>query len=133
MAHFAQIGQDNIVTQVIVADREFVESGALSGTWIQTSYNTFAGEYTKGATKEVKDFNKALGDTEDVKARNRKHYAGVGYYYDPTEDAFVPPQPYPSWKLNKDTYTWEAPKKIPEDGNFYEWNEDLKDWIATAV
>jgi len=96
MSHFAKIDSNNIVTEVIVAEQDFINSGAVGDSflWIQTSYN--------------KNF--------------RKNYAGIGYTYDKTRDAFIPPQPYPSWTLDEDTCQWECPVAYPDDGNMYIWN-----------
>jgi len=119
MAHFAKI-ENNLVTQVIVADQDFVDT--LEGTWIKTSYNTFAGKhYTEdeeGIKTESSDQTKAL----------RKNYAGIGYTYDSTRDAFISPKPYNSWILDEDTCTWEPPINKPDDDNFYDWNEDTLSW-----
>jgi len=60
----------------------------------------------------------------DDEARGRKNYAGIGYTYDATKDAFIPPQPFASWTLNDDTCLWEAPVAYPDDGNMYQWDED---------
>jgi hypothetical protein len=59
----------------------------------------------------------------------RKNYAGVGYTYNKTRDAFIPPQPYPSWLLNEDTCQWDAPTPHPDDGKMYEWDESTLSWI----
>ena len=122
MAHFAQLNEENLVTQVIVvanqdtADQDGVENEAigiefctnlLGGRWVQTSYN----------------------------ARIRKNYAGVGYKYDKDLDAFIPPQPYASWTLNNETAQWEAPTPYPTDDKKYTWNEATTSWdevIPTA-
>lgn len=110
MAHFAKV-ENNIVTQVIVADtKEWCETN-LGGEWVQTSYNTYGGVHTDGG--------KPL----------RKNYAGVGYTYDRKKDAFIPPQPFQSWSLNKDTCLWEAPIPHPEDGKLYGWDELKVAWI----
>jgi hypothetical protein len=109
MAHFAKINQQRIVTQVIVVDEEYIET--LPGNWIQTSYNTYGGVHLLGGTPL------------------RKNYAAVGYTYDYIRDAFIPPQPYPSWTLNEDTCNWESPKPKPE-GN-YIWDESILDWVDT--
>jgi hypothetical protein len=103
MSHFAKINGSNIVTQVIVAEQDFINSGAVGDSflWVQTSYN---GNF-------------------------RKNYAGVGYTYDATRDAFIPPKPYPSWTLVEATCQWEAPTAMPDDGNSWEWDEDTKQWI----
>ena len=93
MSHFAQIDENNIVTNVIVAEQDFIDSGAVGdpSKWIQTSYNTQAGEHKLGGTPL------------------RKNYAGIGYTYDSTLDAFIPPKPFNSWVLNEDTCLWNAP------------------------
>lgn len=90
MSHFAKINNDNIVEQVIVAEQEFINTGILGdpSTWIQTSYNTWAGEHPEGRPL-------------------RKNYAGVGFAYDPVRDAFIPPKPEGSWVLNETTCLWE--------------------------
>ena len=111
MSHFAKV-KDNIVIEVIVAEAEFFDTfvDETPGEWIQTSYNTFGGEHKLGGTPL------------------RKNYAGIGYTYDKTRDAFIPPQPYPSWTLNEDTCLWECPVAHPNDGNIYEWNETDQQW-----
>jgi len=119
MAHFAQI-ENNLVTQVIVVDNndilddqgnESEDIGTqfctdlLGGTWVQTSYN----------------------------GNLRKNYAGIGYTYDTTRDAFIAPQPYPSWVLDEDTCLWESSVPYPivsEDSTErYNWNEDTLQWV----
>jgi hypothetical protein len=114
MAHFAKI-ENGIVTQVIVADQEFIDSGAVGDTtmWIQTSYNTREGIHVLGGTPL------------------RKNYAAVGYSYDEALDAFIPPQPYPSWILNDETCMWNPPTPCPDDvDNSYTWDEATLSWIA---
>ena len=39
----------------------------------------------------------------------RRHYAGIGYTWDEARDAFIPPQPFPSWTLDETTCRWEPP------------------------
>ena len=116
MAHFAQFDENNVVLQVIVVhnndclDENGNESEAigvafcqslLGGNWKQTSYN---GNF-------------------------RKHYAGIGYTYDAALDAFVPPQPFPSWTLNTQTADWEPPIVYPADGKVYRWDEATTSWV----
>ena len=116
MSHFAKIENDT-VTQVIVAEQEFVD--AQPGEWVQTSYNTRGGVHY------------ALNsDTPDGGVALRKNYAGVGYAYDRQRDAFIPPQPFPSWTLNDETCLWNAPVPYPEDGEIWYWNEDLQNWVT---
>jgi hypothetical protein len=117
MAHFAEIDDNGVVQRVIVvgnkdtSDANGVEKESIGvafcerlygGTWKQTSYNgTF-----------------------------RKNYAGIGYNYNAGIDAFVPPKPYPSWVLNSDTASWEAPVAMPDDGQMYSWDEDGQSWVV---
>jgi hypothetical protein len=115
MAHFAKI-EDNLVTQVIVVDNSDILDGdgnesealgveicqnLLGGTWVQTSYN----------------------------GNIRKNYAGIGYTYDSTRDAFIDPSPYASWVLNETTCKYEAPIAYPSDGKHYKWNEETTSWV----
>jgi hypothetical protein len=112
MAHFAEIDSDNKVVRVLVVPDNVEDRGqdylandlGLGGTWIQTSYNN----------------------------RIRKNYAGVGFDYDATRDAFIAPKPYASWLLNENTCQWEAPVAYPTDDVVYKWNEDKTDWEATV-
>ena len=122
MAHFAKV-LDKKVIQVIVAEPEFFETfvDTSPGQWIQTSYNTLGGVHYDPVTKEPSnDQSKAL----------RKNYAGVGYTYDAEHDAFIPPQPYPSWILNQESFLWECPVPLPADATTisYYWNEQDLTW-----
>lgn len=116
MSHFAKV-QDGIVVQVIVAEPEFFNTFVDSspGEWIQTSYNTHGGVHKLGGTPL------------------RKNYAGIGFTYDRTRDAFIPPKPFPSWVLNDDTCLWDAPVAMPDDGKFYQWNEDTLNWVEVTA
>jgi len=123
MAHFAKVN-NGIVEQVIVAEPEFFDTFVDSspGQWIQTSYNTRGGvHYNPENGEPSADQTKAL----------RKNYAGIGYTYDHTRNAFIPPQPYPSWTLNEETCNWNPPVPYPNDGNMYTWNEATTSWIET--
>ena len=113
MSHFAQIDENNIVTQVIVIEQDVVDTGLFGdpASWIQTSYNTSGGVHSQGGTPL------------------RKNYAGIGYTYDNTRDAFIPPKPYNSWVLNEDTCLWEAPTPMPNDGKMYGWDEATTSWV----
>ena len=62
-----------------------------------------------------------------------KNYAGYGYYYDEQKDAFIPPQPYPSWVLNEDTCCWDAPVPQPTDGKMYAWDETQLNWVEISA
>lgn len=114
MAHFAKV-VDNLVVQVIVAEPEFFDTFVDSspGVWLQTSYNTYGGKHYNPDTRE-----------EDDGVPLRKNYAGIGFTYDITKDAFIPPQPFTSWSLNDDTCLWEAPIPYPTDGAYYTWDEE---------
>lgn len=101
MAHFAELDDNNIVLRVIVvsddneADGENWCKNLLGGNWKQTSYNN----------------------------NIRKNYAAIGFTYDESRDAFIPPQPYPSWILDETTCQWKAPVDHPSDGKVYKWEE----------
>lgn len=125
MAHFAELGIDNIVLRVIVVHnnellddngQESEEKGAnfcrnlFGGTWVQTSYN----------------------------GNKRKNYAGIGYKFDTQRDAFIPPKPFASWVLNEETCQWNAPVPMPADAGTgeppkrYNWNEATISWIESV-
>jgi hypothetical protein len=116
MAHFAELDESNIVTQVVVVhNNELLDNGvereakgiaflqSLYGHdhWKQTSYN----------------------------GNQRKNYAGVGFTYDADRDAFIAPQPFPSWTLDESTCTWVPPVPYPTDGGLYRWDEDAGEWV----
>jgi hypothetical protein len=116
MAHYAELNYQNIVIRVIPGWDETVKSGMeqillleTGNIWKRTSYNTAGGQHPDG-----KPF--------------RKNYAGIGYTYDSTRDAFIPPKPFPSWTLNEDTCLWDAPVKYPSDGKVYTWDEETTTW-----
>jgi hypothetical protein len=109
MAHFAKV-ENGIVTQVIVAVPAFINLLPDFDSWVQTSYNTFGGTHRLGGTPL------------------RKNYAGVGYVYDSTKDAFIPPKEFNSWVLNEETCLWEPPINYPNDEKMYRWNEEITNW-----
>jgi hypothetical protein len=121
MAHFAKI-ENGIVTQVIVAEQDFINHLLLlnpSEQWIQTSYNTRGGVHYDPVTGEPSaDQTKAL----------RKNYAGIGYTYDSTLDAFIAPKPWPSWQLDTTKGIWQSPVPMPDDGKPYIWDESTTSW-----
>jgi hypothetical protein len=117
MAHFAKIDENNLVQQVIVVSNEdcgnyefpeseiigqtFINSIGLAGNWKQTSYNN----------------------------NFRKNYAGIGYSFDESRNAFIPIKVYASWILNEDNCQWKPPVEIPNDNKSYVWNEETINWI----
>lgn len=117
MSHFAKINNESIVEQVIVAEQDYIDQLEDKDSWIQTSYNTFGGRHLLGGTPL------------------RKNYASIGYFYDKQKDAFIPPQPFPSWVLNEDSCQWESPVPYPtdvgtqENPKFYSWDEDTLNWV----
>ena len=126
MSHFAKV-ENGIVTRVIVAEAGFFENfiDDSPGKWIKTSYNMKGGVYYDTETNQPAEDQSVI---EGDEARQRKNYAGIGYSYDQTRDAFIPPQPFPSWVLNETTCLWDAPVAYPDDGNNYQWNEDTTSW-----
>ena len=124
MAHFAKV-ENGIVTQVIVAEQDFIDSLPDSEQWVQTSYSMSGGVYyNQPSNTPAEDQSVIQGDP----ARMRKNYAGIGYTYDLQRDAFIPPQPYPSWTLNEETCLWDSPVPYPTDGERYIWNEEKQTW-----
>jgi hypothetical protein len=126
MARFAELDVFKKVIRVLVLDdkdtqdkkgNEVESVGAkylnngFGGTWVRTSYNTQGGVHKLGGTPF------------------RKNHAGIGFTYDETRDAFIPPQPFNSWTLNEDTCNWEAPVAYPDDGKEYKWNEETTSWV----
>lgn len=121
MAHFAKLDSDNKVIHVSVVNNsditdadgneseelgiEFLRKIHNHSNWKQTSYNS----------------------------KFRKNYAGIGFTYDQKLDAFIPPQPYPSWILNKTLGGWEPPVPYPTDNKFYMWDEESKSWVYEPV
>jgi hypothetical protein len=104
MSHFAKIDNNNTVTEVIVAEQDFINSGAVGDSfrWVQTSYNN----------------------------NFRKHFAGIGSTYDIVNDIFVSAKPYPSWVLNA-SHDWEPPVVEPDDKE-YKWNEATTNWVEVV-
>ena len=119
MSHFAEIDNDNIVQRVLVVDQDFIDSGVVGdpNNWMQTSYNTRGGVHYDPNLK-----------TPDGGIALRKNYAGGGYTYDKTRDAFIPPKLYPSMVLNEETCQWDYPTPYPDDGKKYEWDENTTSW-----
>ena len=126
MSHFCKLDENNLVTFVTVGRQEDdgleAELTARTGdVYKQTSYNTRGGVHYDPETGEP---------SEDQTKALRFNYAGIGFTYDEARDAFIPPQPYPSWVLDEDTCLWVAPVPMPEDGGEYRWDEEAGDWVA---
>ena len=119
MAHYAFLDENNIVTEVIVGKDENQDGvdweqhyGAFRDQVCKrTSYNTRGGVHSNGGTPY------------------RKNYAGLGFTYDDQRDAFIPPQPYPSWPLDEQSCLWVPPVERPDDGRPYDWDEATQQWV----
>ena len=119
MAHYALLNDKYIVVQVITGKDETEGDGNWESFYSKetglickrTSYNTYAGVHREGGTPF------------------RKNYAGIGFTYDVSFDAFIPPKQFPSWKLNYDTFLWDAPVAKPTDGKIYRWDENNIQWF----
>ena len=120
MAHFAKIEDGTVVQVLVIANEDITDENGdeqeslgvalcnqLYGdaTWMQTSYNN----------------------------NSRKNYAGIGYTYDSTRDAFIAPKPYSSWVLDEDTCQWDAPTPYPDDGKHYRWDEENTQWVEIEI
>jgi hypothetical protein len=122
--------KDGIVIEGNVADQEWIDAQPDKWAWVQTSYNVRGGVYYDNATGiPVENQAEVIAEQD---GRQRKNYAGIGYRYDSERDAFIPPTPYPSWKLNEDTCLWEAPIPYPDDNKQYIWNEAEQEWTYTG-
>ena len=106
MSHFAKINSNNVVTEVIASEKDFINSGLVGDEflWVQTSYNN----------------------------NFRKNFAGAGFTYDKTRDAFIPPKPFNSWILDEATCLWQPPTAMPNDSKLYRWNEDTTAWVEVV-
>ena len=120
MAHFAKLDETNYVTEVVVVNnselmdehgQEVEQKGIdfllslFGGNWVQTSYN----------------------------GRIRKNYACIGFTYDASRDAFIPPKRYASWVLNEETCLWDPPVACPTDGKLYSWDEEVTNWVEMPI
>ena len=108
MSHFAKLNNTNIVTEVIVAEQDFINSGSVGDSfrWVQTSYNN----------------------------NFRKQFGGVGMTYDKTRDAFIHSKPFASWTLDANN-DWQAPVTYPDDGTeekMYKWDEATTNWVEVT-
>ena len=118
MAHFAKLGKGNIVENVVVVSNDIATTEQAGVDFLNTLYKT------RDVWKQT-----------SYNINFRKNYAGVGFTYDQTRDAFIPPKPFNSWILNEETCLWEAPVAKPEltqeqidNNNYYIWNEETKQW-----
>ena len=102
MSHFAKLDNNNIVTEIIVSEKDFINSGAVGDEflWVQTSYNN----------------------------NFRGNYAGIGYTWDEVNKVFLSPKPHASWLLD-DNFHWQAPTAMPDDGLLYTWGEGSATWV----
>jgi len=110
MAHYAFLDENNIVTEVITG---IDETELIEGLDPETWYGNFRGQTCKRTS-----YNGNI----------RKNYAGIGYTYDSARDAFISPQPHPSWTLNENTCGWEAPVPRPSNDKSWLWNEESQQW-----
>jgi hypothetical protein len=118
MAYFAKLNENNVVLEVnCVHDNELLQDGVESeAKGIQFLVN-WSGGYTNW---KQTSYNGNI----------RKNYAGIGFTYDSARDAFIPPQPFPSWVLNEETCQWDAPVAMPTDGQRYYWDEATISWVV---
>lgn len=115
MAHWAELDENNVVIRVLVGSNDDPDEGYqwlidnLGGRWLKTSYNTVHGKHLLGGIPL------------------RGNYAGPGMIYREDIDAFIQPQPYPSWILNLEMYEWQPPVPQPDSG-LWVWDEETKSW-----
>jgi len=122
MAHFAKLDENNVVLEVHVVNN--IEMLAVDGSESELMGVAFLIRWSGGYSNwKQTSYNGKI----------RKNYAGVGYTYDQTRDAFIPPKPFPSWTLNEDTCLWNAPVAYPTDGERYQWDEPTTSWVAVPT
>ena len=126
MAHFAKLGTGNVVETVVVVHNDVATTEQAGVDYLNTLYNT------RDVWKQT-SYNTRGGVHKLDGTPFRKNYAGKGYKYNQTRDAFIPKQPFNSWTLNEDTCLWEAPSAYPDDGKFYNWNEETTSWEEVTI
>jgi hypothetical protein len=116
MGHYARVVDDRVV-QVIPTPTgiPMTDADPAQGEWIKTSYNTLANVHSAG------------------KSPLRGNYAGIGFLYDRQNDVFISPCNFPSWTLNTDSWTWQAPVPYPADAGLYAWDEPTLSWIEIIL
>jgi len=116
MAYFAKLDENNVVLEVLaVNNNELLQDGVESEAKGIQFLVDWSGGYTHW---KQTSYNRRI----------RKHYAAIGFTYDAQRDAFIPPQPFPSWVLNEENCLWEAPTPMPDDGQRYQWDEATTSW-----
>lgn len=120
MAHFAELDANNVVLRVIVVDTK--DNSTADGVEKESIGQAFCERLFGGNWKQT-SYNNNM----------RVRYAGIGYTYDETLDAFIPPKPYPSWTLDNSTADWVAPVPMPTDGKMYSWNETTQSWVEITI
>jgi hypothetical protein len=122
MAHFAKLDKDNVVVEVhLINNIEMLSADGSESELMGIAFLTrWSGGYSNWKQTSYNN-------------RIRKNYAGIGYTYDKTRDAFIPPQPFPSWTLNEDTCLWDSPVPFPTDGQRYQWDESTTSWVAVST
>lgn len=120
MGYYAKVLNGRVI-DVIAADASYFDTfvDSTPGTWLQTSYNT------RGNVHYAPN-----SDTPDGGVALRGNYAGIGMIYNVDYDVFYTDSPYPSWILNHDTWLWQAPVPMPQDGQLYRWDEDTLSWVV---
>jgi len=122
MAHFAKLDQNNVVTDVAVVNN--IELLSADGSESELMGMAFLIRWSGGYSNwKQTSYNGKI----------RKNYAGIGFNYDSARDAFIPPQPFPSWILNEETCLWSAPVAMPADGQLYNWDEETLSWVVTKL
>ena len=119
MAHFVKLDNNNtVIDGLCVHNNELLENGVESEAKGIAFLTDWSGGYTNW---KQTSYN----------ATFRKNYAGVGYTYDTTRDAFIPPKPFASWLLNEESCQWIAPVAYPTDGKMYQWDESTIAWVES--
>jgi hypothetical protein len=120
MAHFVKLNENNIVLAVHVVNNDVI---TINGVELeQAGIDFLIGLHGHTLWKQT-SYNGTI----------RKNYAGIGFTYDTSRDAFIPPQPWASWTLNETTCQWEAPVAMPTDDKQYSWDEATTSWVEITL
>jgi hypothetical protein len=124
MAHYALLDENNIVVSVITGVDEDIVQINENGKEVGGSSEAWENFYSS-----LPWFNGLVCKRTSYNGNYRKNYAGIGFTYDPVRDAFISPQPFPSWTLNEETCKWQPPYLPPQDNKAYNWNEETLSWV----
>jgi hypothetical protein len=115
MKYFAEINNSDIVISVLNVSESLAPNEETGITWLKAQYGN--------STNWAETF---------LDGSQRYNYAGIGFTWDSVNEAFIYPQPFPSWSLDSE-FRWQAPLPYPDDGKKYRWDETALEWVETLI